>query len=136
MRTNATKKVDSHGEYFTDFGIHPEYMSTFGYTNENKYPEVWEVEIEADDNQEDIGKYWNTTEYFGFVPYPTEDIECFNKIIKGDSGGFDENGNPVKFTLIQRNFTCYHIQFPYGYEDADTLGKHYRLKITPIKRLL
>ena len=134
MRINASKKIDSRGEYFTDFGIQIGHMSAWGYIDKAKYPEVWEVEIEPDENQEGIGDDWDSTEYFGFVPYPKFIVN--GREVDGDPDGFDENGTPKKFRLIQRNFTCYHIQFPYGYEAANLQGKHYRLKITPIKRLL
>ena len=109
-------------------------MSAWGYLKKDEYPEIWEIDIEPDENQEDIGEDWDSCEYFGYVTYPIPPSKELG--LKGHPGGFDENGNPVEFTLIQRNFHCYHIQFPYGYEHAERLGKHYRLKITPVKRIL
>ena len=134
MRTTAAKRCDSHGWYYRDFGIHPDHMASFGYLDKDKYPEIWEVEIEPDENQEGIGEDWDSCEYFGYVDYPIHPNPEVN--LKGYPGGFDENGTPVHFKLVQRNFLCYHIQFPYGYKAAESRGKHYRLKITPIKRIL
>lgn len=133
MITTASKRCDSHGWYYRDFGIYPDHMSSCGYLDKEKYPEVWEVEIEPDENQEGIGDDWDSCEYFGYVQYPFIDKETG---VEKFPGGFDKDGNPVKFTLVQRNFLCYHIQFPYGYKAAESRGKHYRLKITPVKRIL
>lgn len=70
MRTTAAKRCDSHGWYYRDFGIHPDHMASFGYLDKDKYPEIWEVEIEPDENQEGIGEDWDSCEYFGYVDYP------------------------------------------------------------------
>ena len=133
MRTLAVKETDMHGEHFKHFGISLEHLPAWGYTGDC-VPEVWEVDVVPDENQEGIGKDWDSCEYFGFAEFHNEGMEDSSLLYR--EGDFDANGNPIRFRLIQRNFKMYHIQFPYGYKAHEKVGKHYRLNIIPIKRVL